>query len=253
MALLETHEVIVRFGGVTAVDRASLTVEAGRITGLIGPNGAGKTTTFNVITGLQEPTEGAVLLDGVDITSLAPQERSRRGMGRTFQRLEVFGSLTVYENLLVAGEIRRTWDKDAPPPEDEARRTVELVGLEDWANQLADAVPTGIARLTELGRALMLDPRLLLLDEPSSGLNEEESEGLGDLLVELVADGVGVLIVEHDMDLVMRICDDIFVLDFGAVIAQGPPHAIQTDPRVQAAYLGADTEARGETAAKAPA
>ena len=243
MALLETNDVVVRFGGITAVDHASLVVEAGRITGLIGPNGAGKTTTFNVITGLQEPTSGTVFLDGEDITARKPQERSRMGMGRTFQRLEVFGSLTTYENLVVAGEIRRTWDdREMPDPEDAAAQIVELIGLQEWANQLADAVPTGIARLTELGRALMLEPRLLLLDEPSSGLNEEESEELGDLLIRLVDDGLGVLIVEHDMDLVMRICDDIFVLDFGAVIANGNPAEIQADPTVQAAYLGADVD-----------
>lgn len=240
--LLDVQDASVRFGGIQAVDHASFGVDAGGITGLIGPNGAGKTTTFNVITGLQEPTAGRVVYDGDDITPLKPQARARRGIGRTFQRLEVFGSLTVYENLLVSGEIRRTWDDAAPDPVETARRTVELVGLEAWANTLADSAPTGIARLTELGRALMLEPRLLLLDEPSSGLNEEESVQLGDLLMRLARDGLGVLIVEHDMDVVMRICDEIFVLDFGEIIAHGPPQTIQKDPKVQAAYLGAEVD-----------
>lgn len=249
MALLETRDIVVRFGGIVAVHEASLKIEQGSITGLIGPNGAGKTTTFNVITGLQEPTEGTVWLDGRDVTSWSPQERSRRGMGRTFQRLEVFGSLTVYENLLVSGEIRSTWDRQAPDPERMAHRTVERVGLQAWANQPADSVPTGIARLTELGRALMLEPRVLLLDEPSSGLNEEETEGLGDLLLQLADEGLGVLIVEHDMDIVMRVCDEIFVLDFGTVIAHGIPAEIQANADVQAAYLGAevDTDREGAT------
>lgn len=242
MALLEIRDVVVRFGGIVAVHEATLTVEQGAITGLIGPNGAGKTTTFNVVTGLQEPTEGSVWFDDRDITSWSPQERSRRGMGRTFQRLEVFGSLTVYENLLVSGEIRGTWDRQAPDPERMAHRTVERVGLQTWANQPADAVPTGIARLTELGRALMLEPRVLLLDEPSSGLNEEETEGLGDLLLQLADEGLGVLIVEHDMDIVMRVCDEIFVLDFGSVIAHGTPAEIQSNADVQAAYLGAEVD-----------
>ena len=242
MALLETRHVVVQFGGIVAVHEASLRIEQGAITGLIGPNGAGKTTTFNVITGLQEPSRGTVWLDGRDITSWSPQERSRRGMGRTFQRLEVFGSLTVYENLLVSGEIRSTWDRQAPDPEHMAHRTVERVGLQAWANQPADSVPTGIARLTELGRALMLEPRVLLLDEPSSGLNEEETEQLGDLLLQLAAEGIGVLVVEHDMDIVMRVCDEIFVLDFGAVIAHGAPAEIQSNPDVQAAYLGAEVD-----------
>ncbi len=246
MALLEVRDVDVRFGGVQAVDRATFEAHRGEVTGLIGPNGAGKTTTFNVITGIQPPTKGSIHLDGRDVTDLSAMERSRLGVGRTFQRLEVFGSLTVYENLYVATEIRRTFDRDAPEPAKTATRLVELIGLQDWANSPADSVPTGIARLTELGRALALDPQLLLLDEPSSGLNEDESRDLGQLLVQLAADGQAILIVEHDMELVMSICDRINVLDFGHVIARGTPAEIQSDPVVQKAYLGTEVEADTE-------
>jgi branched-chain amino acid transport system ATP-binding protein len=241
LPLLETRDVVVRFGGVTAVDSASLSVEAGAVTGLIGPNGAGKTTMFNVITGLQPPTEGTVHLDGEDITGLPPQRRAHRGIGRTFQRLEVFGSLTVRENLIVAAEIREQWSAERDESADVAAdRLLDLIGIRGFADQPADAVPTGIARLTELGRALATRPRVLLLDEPSSGLTEEETGDFAALLRTLAGDGLAILIVEHDVDLVMSLCSTIHVLDFGRVIASGPPAAVQADPAVQAAYLGAD-------------
>jgi branched-chain amino acid transport system ATP-binding protein len=247
LPLLETHEVVVRFGGVLAVDHASLAVEAGAVTGLIGPNGAGKTTLFNVITGLQPPTEGRVSLDGADITKLTTQRRAHRGVGRTFQRLEVFGSLTVRENIMVAAEIREQWADDTDEqPADTADRLLDLIGITTFAHQLADSVPTGIARLTELGRALAIRPRVLLLDEPSSGLTEEETQDFAVLLRTLAREGLGVLIVEHDMDLVMDVCQTIHVLDFGRVIASGDPAAVQADPAVQAAYLGVEVEAADE-------
>ena len=241
MALLEVRDVTVTFGGITAVSGASLQVEPGQVQGLIGPNGAGKTTTFNVISGLQPPTDGRVLIDGDDVTSRPPHERARRGMARTFQRLEVFGSLTVRENVLAAAEFRASWDREAT---DDPRRTADellrRVGIAEFAPVPADAVPTGIARLTEMARALAIRPRLLLLDEPSSGLNEEESEELGDVLLSLATEGMGVLMVEHDVDLVMRVCSWIDVLDFGRIIASAEPAVIREDPRVQAAYLGAE-------------
>ena len=244
MALLEIADVTVRFGGVVAVNGATFSVDEGKVAALIGPNGAGKTTTFNVVTGLQPPSEGTVVFDGKDVTKLKVHRRARRGIGRTFQRLEVFGSLTVRENILVAAEIHRRWSNAKGDPRQVADAILDRVGIASFAQQPADSVPTGIARLTELGRALAVEPRLLLLDEPSSGLNEDETEQLGILLRQLADhEGRAILLVEHDVDLVMSVCDWIDVLDFGQIIASGPPEAIQNDPKVQAAYLGADTEA----------
>lgn len=246
MARLEVEEVTVRFGGVVAVDGVSLALEPGRVTGLIGPNGAGKTTTFNVITGLQAPTSGRVLLDGAEITGHSVHRRAQSGIGRTFQRLEVFGSLSVRENVLVAAEIHKGWRRDAVDPGKVTRAILERLGLTPFADQPADAVPTGVARLTELGRALAIDPRVLLLDEPTSGLNEQESHALGEVLRELAAEeGRGVLLVEHHVELVMEICSWIHVFDFGRLIAAGPPAEVRADPAVQKAYLGAETP--GET------
>jgi branched-chain amino acid transport system ATP-binding protein len=244
LALLEVDDVTVRFGGVTAVSAASFEVDAGRIVGLMGPNGAGKTTLFNVITGLQEPTEGRVRFDGKDITEIAPRRRAQMGIGRTFQRLEVFGSLSVGDNIRVAAEMRAVRDRSADKPEHVRDRLLERVGLRAFADVPADAVPTGIARLTELARALACEPVMLLLDEPSSGLSEEETSAFADLVRSLAEDdGRSVLLVEHDVELVLGLCSTIHVLDFGQVIATGAPNEIQADSRVQDAYLGADTAA----------
>ena len=238
MSLLEVDHVVVQFGGVTAVNEACFTADAGRVTGLIGPNGAGKTTCFNVISGLQKPTRGTVRYDGRNVSRLPVHRRSKRGVGRTFQRLEAFGSLTVRENVRVAHDIaigarglvrRSAADVDA---------LLERVGIAAYADERADSIPTGTARLLELARCLAGSPRLLLLDEPSSGLDETETDAFGELLRDLAGDGVAILMVEHDMDLVMGVCDEIHVLDFGSVIASGEPAAIRTDPLVQKAYLG---------------
>ncbi|MCW2607496.1 MAG: transporter ATP-binding protein [Frankiales bacterium] len=247
MSLLDIDGVSVRFGGLVAVDDARLEVQEGVVTGLIGPNGAGKTTLFNVITGLQAPSSGRVLLDGADISGWKPQERARRGIARTFQRLEVFGSLSVFDNVLTAAELRRSWSTDGEDPRAVAAEQLARTGLEPYADVMADAVPTGVARLVELARALALRPRLLLLDEPSSGLSEEETHAFAGLLREVVADGGSVLIVEHDVDLVMGLCSTVHVLDFGRVICSGPPSVVQADPAVQQAYLGvAEPEATYE-------
>jgi branched-chain amino acid transport system ATP-binding protein len=241
VALLETVDVNVRFGGHHAVRDVNLEVEAGRVTGLIGPNGAGKTTTFNAITGLQETAGGKVMLDGDDISSLKPHQRARRGIARTFQRLEVFGSLSARENILVAAEIRNSWSSD----KEDARHTVEdiidLVGVRAVAEERVDSMPTGFARLVELGRALATRPKVLLLDEPASGLDDTESDAFADLLIELANDGMAILLVEHDVQLVMKVCKMIHVLDFGAILAVGTPDEIQKDERVLEAYLGAST------------
>jgi len=246
MSLLRVDDVVVQFGGVTAVNHATFEVDAGTVTGLIGPNGAGKTTCFNVITGLQAPTSGHVVLDGHDITKMAVHRRARRGIGRTFQRLEAFGSLTVWDNVRTALDIHAGVRGLFSSVDGSADRTVEelleRVGIAAYADERADSIPTGTARLLEVARALACDPRLLLLDEPSSGLDESETEDFGELLAGLAAEGRTVLMVEHDMDLVMTVCDTIHVLDFGSIIAQGTPPEVRADPAVQRAYLGYSAE-----------
>ena len=243
MALLECRGVSVRFGGHLAVDAVDIDVEAGAITGLIGPNGAGKTTTFNVITGLQEPVEGSVRLDGHDITHLPAHKRARMGLARTFQRLEVFGSLSAYDNILTAAEIRRSWSGDRDlDPRAETDRILELVGIRQVAGERVDSMPTGLARLVELGRALATRPAVLLLDEPASGQDESETDEFADLLLRLTHDGTAILLVEHDVHLVMKVCSLIHVLDFGKILAVGTPEEIQTDQAVLDAYLGATVD-----------
>ncbi|MEY2473839.1 MAG: branched-chain amino acid transport system ATP-binding protein [Actinomycetota bacterium] len=238
--MLEVDQVDVRFGGLLALHDTTLSATAGRVTGLIGPNGAGKTTLFNVITGLQTPTRGKVAIDGRDVTKLKPHQRSRQRVGRTFQRLEVFGALTARENILVGAEIRNGWDSTSEDPRMVADEILERVGLRDVADRPVDAMPTGMARLVELGRALAIRPKLLLLDEPGSGLDPDETDVLGDLLLDLARDGMAILLVEHDVELVMRICEHLYVLDFGKLIADGTPAQVQADGAVQAAYLGLD-------------
>jgi branched-chain amino acid transport system ATP-binding protein len=240
-AALEVVDVSVRFGGINALTDVNLSAAQGRITGLIGPNGAGKTTLFNVITGLQEPTHGRVFAAGRDISGLAPFKRARLGIARTFQRLEVFGSLSVFENVLAAAEFHASWSDDETPPRQVAAEVLERVGLSTVSEERVDSLPTGIARLVELGRALATRPRLLLLDEVGSGLNHDETAVLGDLMIDVARAGTGILLVEHDVELVMRVCSTIFVLDFGRIIATGTPEQVQRDLAVQAAYLGADT------------
>ncbi|MCU1430483.1 MAG: ABC-type branched-chain amino acid transport system, ATPase component [Actinomycetia bacterium] len=238
MAQLEVEDVIVRFGGHVAVDDVSVRADAGRITGLIGPNGAGKTTLFNVITGLLTPNAGRVKLDDRDITKLPPYKRARRGIARTFQRLELFSVLTVRENIAVAAETRRSWAHDGAHKASSIDAIIERIGLQDCADERVDSLPTGQARLVELGRSLASRPSVLLLDEPASGQTESETQRFADLLRELSHEGMTVLVVEHDMQLVMSVCDTICVLDFGRIIATGTPEEIRTNDAVLAAYLG---------------
>jgi branched-chain amino acid transport system ATP-binding protein len=242
MSLLEVDDLVVQFGGVTAVDHASFEAEAGSITGLIGPNGAGKTTCFNAISGLQKPTNGRIRFNGRNVSRTPVHRRSKRGMGRTFQRLEAFGSLTVHDNVRVALDIHRGVLGALRPGDADADQLLERVGIAEYAYDRADSVPTGVARLLELARCLAADPKLLLLDEPSSGLSEIETHAFGELLRDLADEGRAVLMVEHDMGLVMTVCHTIRVLDFGKVIATGTPEEIRADPRVQQAYLGYSDE-----------
>jgi branched-chain amino acid transport system ATP-binding protein len=241
--VLAVQDVSVRFGGVQALDAVSLSASAGRVTGLIGPNGAGKTTLFNVITGLEAPGSGRITIGGRDVNGLSTHRRARLGLARTFQRLEIFGSMTARQNVLAAAEFRNGWARDKADASVVADEVLARVGLTGVAGDRADALPTGLARLVELGRALATRPTLLLLDEPGSGLDSTESEALGDLLLDLAADGMAVLLVEHDVELVMRVCDTVHVLDFGRRIASGSPTEVQASEAVQAAYLGAEAGA----------
>jgi branched-chain amino acid transport system ATP-binding protein len=233
---LVVEDVSVSFGGRAALISVGLTAEAGTVTGLIGPNGAGKTTLFNVVCGLQPPNDGTVAIDGVDVTRLPPFKRARRGLARTFQRLELFGLLTVRENVRLAADVARRAHPDAV-----ADGLLDRLGLAHLAGQRADRLPTGQARLVELARALATEPCVLLLDEPASGQDERETAAFSAVLREVAADGVAVVLVEHDIQLVMDVCSDIHVLDLGRVIASGPPAEVQRNDAVLSAYLGAPT------------
>ena len=241
--ILNLEKISVYFGGNIAVNEVSLTITKGTITGLIGPNGAGKTTLFNVISGLLAPSSGRVLFAERDITSLAPHKRARFGIGRTFQRLELFNSLSVIDNLRVSLEISNQWNNSkhailGSNINSEIDRILDLTGLNSVRNKMASELPTGQARLVELARALVLSPKLLLLDEPASGQNDEETESFGLLLRQLCDSGISIFLVEHDMSLVMNTCDLVNVLDFGSLIAKGTPVEIQEHELVIEAYLG---------------
>jgi branched-chain amino acid transport system ATP-binding protein len=242
VALLSAESVVVRFGGLHALSDVNLDFEPGRVTGLIGPNGAGKTTLFNVITGLQQPTSGRVRYEGQDITRRSPYRRARMGIARTFQKLEAFSSLSARNNVLVAAEQRKAWDRSSFSPAEVTDALMARVGLDHVADVMVGTLPTGTARLVELARALAAGPKLLLLDEPSSGLNDDETAAMAQLLRELVVDGLGVLLVEHDMAMVMETCEHIYVLDVGQLISSGTPSEVRADPSVQAAYLGTQVE-----------
>ena len=238
MPLLQADGVSVQFGGLQALSDVDLDVESGGITGLIGPNGAGKTTMFNVICGLQPTVHGRVTFDGQEISGVKTHERARLGIARTFQRLEVFGSLSARENILVAAEIRSRWSSEKVDPGAVTEEVLDRVDLRRVADHRVDTMPTGMARTVELGRALATAPKMLLLDEPSSGLSEEETVFFADLLRSLASEGLAILLVEHDVELVMEVCGRIHVLDFGRKIGAGTPKEIQADKAVQAAYLG---------------
>jgi branched-chain amino acid transport system ATP-binding protein len=241
MPVLEVSEVCVAFGGNQVLTEVSLTVAEKGVTGLIGPNGAGKTTLFNVVSGLLAPKSGRVSIDGHDVTKAGPARRARRGLARTYQRLELFTSLTVRDNIQVAGEIRNSWSRRGRiNVAAETDRTIELVGLGDVADREVSELPTGRARVVELARALMTQPKVLLLDEPASGQTEQETEAFGLLLRQLVDErDLAICLVEHDVGLVMGTCEHIHVLDYGQVIASGTPEQVKNDPIVVTAYLGA--------------
>jgi ABC-type branched-subunit amino acid transport system ATPase component len=241
----------VAFGGLVAVRDVTLAAPLGRITGLIGPNGAGKTTTFNACTGVVRPDRGTVQFEGVDITASSPQARARRGIGRTFQRMELFDSLTVAENVALGREAGLAGSNplrqlvaprhDRAAVQRAAADALHLCGLGPLADRAAGSLSTGQRRLVELARILAGSFRLLLLDEPSSGLDGDETRRFGDILATTVAErGLGILLVEHDMSLVMRVCEHLYVLDFGELVFEGTPAEVQDSAVVRAAYLGTE-------------
>lgn len=249
MTLLEAEHITKRFSGITALDAVSLSVEPGEAVGLIGPNGAGKTTFFNCLLGLLRPDGGTVTLAGRDITRLPTYRRARLGFGRTFQRMELFAGMTVRDHLLVAERSRlgtgRFW-KDllnlsgpSASEQERATHTLELLGIAHVADKPVEALTLGRGRLVEVGRALMTEPKLLLLDEPSSGLDARETEALAATLRDVqAARGTAVLLVEHDVEFVRTYVSRLYVLDFGTLIAQGVTAEVLATDTVRRAYLG---------------
>jgi branched-chain amino acid transport system ATP-binding protein len=248
-ALLDARGVTVRFSGIRALQAVDLRVAPAELVGLIGPNGAGKTTFFNCLTGLLRPDSGVVRFGGRDVSRAPAHVRARLGMARTFQRIELFGGLSVRDHLIVAARARRVRGgvvrdliRRSAPTEDERSRsneTLALLGLEDVADQPIESLSLGRGRLVELGRALMTEPRLLFLDEPSSGLDGTETAEIGRVLQMVNAErDIAILLVEHDLELVRQVTRRLACLDLGAVIADGPTAEVLADPAVRRAYVG---------------
>ena len=248
--LLDVQAIRKEFGGLVAVNDISFQIRAGQIVGLIGPNGAGKSTTFNLVTGVLGMTRGQVLFAGEALAGLPAREIARRGMGRTFQHVKMIPDMTVLENVALGAHLRgqrgvasamtRLNREEERRLFREAQRQLERIGMGDHLHELAGNLAMGQQRLMEIARALSSDPALLLLDEPAAGLRHKEKQDLIAVLRQLQREGMSILLVEHDMDLVMEVCDHLVVMEFGTLLTQGPPAQIQQDPKVRAAYLGTE-------------
>lgn len=248
--MLEVSGITQVFGGVTALKDVSFLAAKGDITGVIGPNGAGKTTLFNIISGVYDQTSGSITLDGTDVSRAPSEQLARLGMVRTFQNIELFNAMTVRENIMVgrhtrsssgllACSLKMPWTlKEEKLISAEAERWMEFTGITDLADVAAGNLPFGKGRLLEIARALAVEPRIILMDEPAAGLNSQETLGLAQLIQRIRGMGITIVLVEHDMELVMDICDRIVVLNLGAKLAEGTPREIQENPEVIAAYLG---------------
>ena len=248
--MLEIRGITQRFGGITALEDISFTVTKGEITGVIGPNGAGKTTLFNIITGLYTQTSGQIFLEGADISRVPAERLASRGLVRTFQNIELFGTMTVLENVMLGLHTRSSsgifacmskmpWHLvEERRIRTQAMEWLEFCGITDLAQQVAGSLPFGKGRLLEIARAMAIQPRIVLMDEPAAGLNNRETNELAELLRKIRDTGVTVVRVEHDMELVMDICDRIVVLNLGQKLAEGTPREIQENQAVISAYLG---------------
>jgi len=249
-AMLEVCSLTKRFGGVTAQDNISFAIEPGIVCGLIGPNGAGKTTLFNMITGIYKPDSGQVLFNGRPTRKMAVYQLVKAGIARTFQHVELFGSMTLLENVLVGMHVRTRsgfWGavtrmpwvmKEERQAREKALALLDFTGLSDYAHRPAGDLPVGRQKMAEIARALASDPRLLLLDEPAAGLNAVETDALGRLIQKVKKKGITMMLVEHDMSLAMGISDKLIVLDRGRKLAEGTPREIQNNQAVMEAYLG---------------
>ncbi|AUN02109.1 ABC transporter ATP-binding protein [Clostridium botulinum] len=239
MNILEVKDLNINFGGITAIDNLNFSVKEGQILGVIGPNGAGKTTLYNAITGIYKPSKGDIFLNNKKITGTKPYKISRLGIARTFQNIRLFNSLTVLENILVGrvSELKKLVKLN--PYMKEIFDILKVVGLEKVINNMASDLPYGQQRKVEIARALAISPRVLLLDEPAAGMNNYEKQDLKNLINILREDfNITVLIIEHDMEVIMDLCDRILVLDYGKKIAEGSPEEISNDANVIKAYMG---------------